>query len=156
MFEGQSRWTWRGVYAGKAGAKVLEDAGENVSAYSGRGGNYQRARLEVAKSVDGITAFIQGLENMLGVRQETAADFGEPDAATGALEEALAQVALQGLNPGRHGRLSQEEGFGRPAEGAVVSDLEEGLELRKFHVRPRHRLHDPGAMRRRQDTPESR
>ncbi|WBL37591.1 hypothetical protein O0235_02780 [Tepidiforma flava] len=93
----------------------------------------------MADGFDGVGAFLDGGEGALGVGHEGAAGIGQGDAAAGAFEEALAELALEGLDAGGDGWLGEEEGLGSTAEGAVVSDLDEGFELCQFHGVPPRR-----------------
>ena len=69
----------------------------------------------------------------LGVGEEAGADLCEADAATGALEETLPQVAFQGLDAGGDGRLGKKKRLSGAAEAALVGYLYEGLKLSKIH-----------------------
>ncbi len=77
---------------------------------------------------------MQGLEDALGVREEAGADLGETDAASGALEQPLAEVALQRLDAGGHRRLGQEESFGGSAKALLVGDVDECFELAEVQL----------------------
>ena len=125
----------RDLDAREAGAEGLEQARQDVGADRRRRGEDQRAGLQVAQRVDGVAAGVQGLQHALGVGQEAGADLGEADAAAGALEQALAQVAFQRLDAGRHRRLSQEQRLRGAAKAALVRDLHEGFKLTEIHSR---------------------
>ena len=51
-------------------------------------------------------------------------------------EERLAELRLERLEPGGEGRLRDVQRLGGPAQVALASDLEEGLDLRREHVVP--------------------
>jgi hypothetical protein len=76
---------------------------------------------------------MQGLQHTLGVGQEAGADLGQTDAASGPLEQTLAEVALQRLDSRGYGRLSEEESLRRAAKTALVSYLYECFKLAKVH-----------------------
>jgi hypothetical protein len=81
--------------------------------------------LEVAQRIDRVTAGVESLQHAFGVRQETGANLGEAHASPGALEEALTEVALEGLDACGDGGLRQEQGLGRAAEAVLVRNLDE-------------------------------
>ncbi len=93
------------VDAGALGVEALQDAGKDVGAEAGAGTHSEAADLSVAHRLDGLGAFLDGGEGALGVGEEGAAGVGKDDAAAGALEEALAQLAFQGLDACGDGRL---------------------------------------------------
>jgi hypothetical protein len=76
---------------------------------------------------------VQGLEHTLCVRQEAGADLRKADTAAGAFEEALTEVAFEGLNARGDRRLSKEQSFGGAAKAVLVCNLDEGFELSKIH-----------------------
>jgi hypothetical protein len=68
---------------------------------------------------------MEGLQDAFGMRQEAGAHLSEAHTASRALEEALTEVALEGLNACGDGGLRQEEGLGRSAEAVLVRNLDE-------------------------------
>jgi hypothetical protein len=83
---------------------------------------------------------VQRLKDALGVGQETGTYLGQTDASAGALEQALAEVSLEGLNACGDRRLSQKQGLGSPAKATLIGDLNEGFQLTQIHKNtPPHR-----------------
>src|SRR4029079_6672743 len=110
-----------------------EQTRQDVGADGGRRSEDQRAGLQVAQRIDSVAACVQGLQHALGMRQEAGSNLGQAHAATGALEQTLAEGSLEGLDARGDGWLSQEKSFGRAAKTALVSYLYERFKLAKVH-----------------------
>ena len=81
-----------------------------------------------------VRPFLDGGEGALSVGHEGKARVGEGHASARPFEEALTDLALQGLNAGGNGWLSQKQRLGRAAKRTVMRDLEECFELGEFQL----------------------
>ena len=113
-------------------AEALEDAGQDVGGDGGACADADAADIAVADGLDGVGAFLDGGERALGVGHEGVPGIGQGDAAAGAFEEALADLAFERLDAGGDRWLREEERFRRAAERAVVRHLDECFELGEF------------------------
>ena len=110
-------------------AVLLEDLRQDVRADGQRAAELERADVEVAHAVDRVAALLQRLERAARVRQERRAHLGQAHAAAVALEQRFAEIALERLDARRDRRLREEQRVRRLAEGAVLGDLYERLDL---------------------------
>ena len=79
--------------------------------------------------VDRIATLTEGLENVLGVREEAGADLCQLDAAARSFEEPLTKVAFERLDSGGHRGLGQKQCLGRAAKASLVCHLYECFKL---------------------------
>ena len=107
--------------------------GKHVRAHRQRRTQLERADVEVAHALDRVAALLQRLQRAAGVRKERRAHLREPHAAAVALEQRLAQIALERLDARGDGGLREEQRVRRLAEGAVLGDLYKRLDLSEVH-----------------------
>ena len=92
--------------------------------------------FDVAQADQRVAPLHQRLQGAMGVGQEGDAGVGEADGAPHALEERLAQFALQRLDPGGDGGLGQIERVRRLGEGQQGGHLHERFQPTDLHGDP--------------------
>jgi hypothetical protein len=86
-----------------------------------------------AQGIDRVTASLRGGQSRAGVREQRFAGVGEPHRASVAVEEDLAQLALEATDLGADRRLGDQHAPRGSSEMALVRDRDKVRELPQFH-----------------------
>ena len=114
--------------------EALQHRGQQVGADRRGGADHEVARGPVAHVAQRLPAFAQGAEGALGVGDERPPGLRQPHPVPGPDEQALAQLALERMEPGGERGLGDEERFGGPAHAAQTGHLQKALDLDQEHA----------------------
>ncbi|MNS66146.1 hypothetical protein D3C72_993470 [compost metagenome] len=121
---------------------MVAQAGQGARQQEGSDGG-DDAEAEPARQ--GLAGVARRLDQVLGAGQDVlgaldrlGADGGQLHRAARAFDHRRAQDLLQFLHPGRQGRLADVRGFGRAAEGGVLGQELEIVELSQGGEHPPH------------------
>ncbi|MNN62737.1 hypothetical protein D3C81_1780630 [compost metagenome] len=108
------------------------------------GGEGQAAADVAGQVAQGAAGVVQHIEDLVGAWQQGASGFGQAHLAAEAVEQAHAELLLQGRDALAHRRLGQVQAFAGFGEAAGLGDGDEGVEAGEIHFSSSRRQDSSG------------